>query len=135
MPFYCSKRSAGICVVLGPENIFNYSSEYASGFKPTASHCRHLLFPRNEGLFGQISSPDFHERLLQRPILLPGVALSRSVSSTDRKGSRYQETAGSPSRRRAQTCRALFIAPCALREAPAGFGLSRFATPFMKNPG
>jgi len=29
----------------------------------------------------------------------------------------YQEPAGSPARRRAQTWRSLFIAPCALREA------------------
>ena len=29
----------------------------------------------------------------------------------------YQEPAGSPTRRRAQTWRSLFIAPCALREA------------------
>src|SRR5688500_477931 len=34
------------------------------------------------------------EFLLQRPILSPGAAF-RSVSSTDRKGSRYQETASS----------------------------------------
>jgi hypothetical protein len=44
------------------------------------------------------------------------------------QGSRYQETAGSPSRRRAQTWRHLFIAPCALREATPGFGLSCFAS-------
>jgi hypothetical protein len=52
--------------------------------------------------------------------------------------------------RRAQTWRALFIAPCALREAHGkgrvlarlgragartGFDLSRFATAFMNNPG
>ncbi|MEP6887948.1 MAG: hypothetical protein ABI945_06455 [Nitrospirales bacterium] len=42
---------------------------------------------------------------------------SRSVSSADRHGSPYQEPAGSPTRRRAQTWRSLFIAPCALREA------------------
>jgi hypothetical protein len=30
---------------------------------------------------------------------------------------------------------ALFIAPCALREAPAGFGLERLATAFMNIPG
>jgi hypothetical protein len=32
MPFYCGKRSANICVVLGPKKISPYSSEYASGF-------------------------------------------------------------------------------------------------------
>jgi hypothetical protein len=57
--------------------------------------------------------------------------------------------AGSPTRRRAQTWRSLFIAPCALREAHGkgrvlerlgrageieGFGLSRFATAFMNHP-
>ena len=49
--------------------------------------------------------------------------------------SRYEETAGSPSRRRAQTWRSLFIAPCALREAPAGFRLERLAPAFMNNTG
>jgi hypothetical protein len=33
------------------------------------------------------------------------------------------------------TWRDLFIAPCALREAPAGFCLERLATAFMNNPG
>jgi len=32
MPFYRGKRSAGICVVLGPKKSSTYSSEYASGF-------------------------------------------------------------------------------------------------------
>jgi len=55
-----------------------------------------------------------------------------------------EETAGSPSRRRAQTWRSLFIAPCALREASgngrvlarlgrageiAGFGFSKTQPP------
>jgi hypothetical protein len=41
-------------------------------------------------------------------------------------GWRYQEPAG------AQARRDLFIAPCALREAPAGFG---FEAAFMNSPG
>ena len=32
MPFSCGKRSANICVVLGPKKSSTYSSEYASGF-------------------------------------------------------------------------------------------------------
>jgi hypothetical protein len=37
MPFYCGKRSASICVVLGPKKSSTYSSEYASGiFEPAA---------------------------------------------------------------------------------------------------
>jgi hypothetical protein len=61
----------------------------------------------------------------------------------------YQEPAGSPTRRRAQTWRSLFIAPCALREATGkgrvlarlgrvgeigDFGLVRLATASMDNP-
>jgi hypothetical protein len=54
MPFYCGKRSTGICVVLGPKNSSTYSSEYASGFfEPAASHLPAAPFPRDEGLLGQ----------------------------------------------------------------------------------
>jgi hypothetical protein len=57
MPFYCGKRSAGICVVLGPKKSSTYSSEYASGFfEPAASHLPASRFPRNEGLLGQTPS-------------------------------------------------------------------------------
>ncbi len=57
MPFYCGKRSAGICVVLGPKKSSTYSSEYASGFfEPAASHLPASPFPRNEGLLGQTPS-------------------------------------------------------------------------------
>jgi hypothetical protein len=56
MPFYCDKRSAGICVVLGSKKFSTYSSEYASGFfEPAASHLPTSLFPRNEWLLGQAS--------------------------------------------------------------------------------
>jgi len=58
MPFYCSKRSASICVVLGPKKSSTYSSGYASGFfEPAPSHlpAAHLL--RNEGLLGQTPNP------------------------------------------------------------------------------
>ena len=59
----------------------------------------------------------------------------------------FGRPAASPPRRRAQTWRSLFLAPCALdglhvslrrpylREAPAGFGLEHLATAFMNNPG
>jgi len=54
MPFYCGKRSAGICVVLGPKQSSTYSSEYASGFfEPAVSHLPVSPSPRNEGLLGQ----------------------------------------------------------------------------------
>src|SRR5688572_19251318 len=72
MPFYCGKRSAGICVVLGPKKSSTYSLGkervlarlgwegvigYASGFfEPAASHLPASLFPRNEGLLGQTPS-------------------------------------------------------------------------------
>jgi hypothetical protein len=64
--------------------------------------------------------------------------------------SRCPGPAGSPTRRRAQTWRSLFIAPCAAREVhwkghvlarprSAGaierFGLSHFATASINNPG
>ena len=53
MPFYCGKRSAGICVVLGQKKSSTYSSEYASGFfEPAASHLPASPSPRNEGLLG-----------------------------------------------------------------------------------
>jgi hypothetical protein len=43
MPFYCGKRSAGICVVLGSKNSSTYFSEYASGFSSLAPLiCEHL---------------------------------------------------------------------------------------------
>ena len=58
MPFYCGKRSAGICIVLGPKKSSTYSSEYASGFfEPVASHPPATPSPRNEGLLGQTPSP------------------------------------------------------------------------------
>jgi hypothetical protein len=58
MPFYCSKRSASICVVLGPKKSLTYSSEYASGFsEPAASHLPAAPLLRNEGLLGQTPSP------------------------------------------------------------------------------
>ena len=54
MPFYCDKRSAGICVVLGPKKFSTYSSEYASGFfEPAASPLPAPPSSRNEGLLGQ----------------------------------------------------------------------------------
>jgi hypothetical protein len=54
MPVYCGKRSAGICVVVGPKKSSTYSSEYASGFfEPAASHLSAAPSPRNEGLLGQ----------------------------------------------------------------------------------
>jgi hypothetical protein len=38
MPFYCGKRSASICVVLGSKHSSTSSSEYASGcFEPAYS--------------------------------------------------------------------------------------------------
>ena len=58
MPFYYGKRSAGICVVLGPKTSSTYSSEYASGFFDSpASHLPAAPSPRNEGLLGQTPSP------------------------------------------------------------------------------
>jgi len=61
MPFYCGKRSAGICVVLGPKKSSTYSSEYASGlFEPAASHLPASPFPRNEGLLGQTPGASGH---------------------------------------------------------------------------
>jgi len=58
MPFDCGKRSAIICVVLGPKKPSTYSSEYASGFfEPPASHLSAAPLPRNEGLLGQTPSP------------------------------------------------------------------------------
>jgi hypothetical protein len=39
MPFYCGKRFAGICVVLGYKKSSTYFREYASGFlEPAALH-------------------------------------------------------------------------------------------------
>ena len=54
MPFCCGKRSASICVVLGPKKSSTYSSEYASGvFEPAALHLPAASLPRDEGLLGQ----------------------------------------------------------------------------------
>ena len=53
MPFYYGKRSASICVVLGPKKSSPYSSEYASRFfEPAASRLPAASLPRNEGLRG-----------------------------------------------------------------------------------
>ena len=94
MPFYCGKRSASICVVLGPKKSSTYSSEYASGFfEPVASHLPAAILPRNEGLLGQTPSA----RL--RTILSGGVAqlveqrthkprVSRSIRDTATNNSR-----------------------------------------------
>jgi hypothetical protein len=58
MPFYCGKRSASICVVLGRKKSSTYSSEYASGFfEPAASHLPAAPLPRDEGLLEQTPSP------------------------------------------------------------------------------
>jgi hypothetical protein len=38
MPFYCGKRSAGICVVLGPKTSSTYSSEYALYLEAVAAY-------------------------------------------------------------------------------------------------
>jgi hypothetical protein len=55
MPFYCGKRSADICVVLGQKSS-TYSSEYASGFfEPAASH-----LPASPSL----ATKDYSDRLL-----------------------------------------------------------------------
>ena len=43
MPFYCGKRSASICVVLGPKKSSTYCSEYVSGFFEPCI-CQYLLF-------------------------------------------------------------------------------------------
>ena len=54
MAFYYGKRSASICVVLGPKKSSTYSSEYASGFfAPAASHLAAPHSPRHEGTDGQ----------------------------------------------------------------------------------
>jgi hypothetical protein len=69
MPFYCGKRSADICVVLGPKKSSTYSLGkervlarsrwagvigYASGFfEHEASNLPASPFPRNEALLGQ----------------------------------------------------------------------------------
>jgi hypothetical protein len=54
MPFYCGKRTAGICIVLGPKKFSTYYREYASGFlDPAALHLPTVHSPRNEGLLGQ----------------------------------------------------------------------------------
>jgi hypothetical protein len=63
MPFYCDKRSAGICVVLGSKKSSTYSSEYASGFfEPAASHLPTSLF---------LVTKDYSDRLLG-PTGFPG---------------------------------------------------------------
>lgn len=51
------KRSAGICVVLGPKKASTYSREYASGlFEPAASHLPASPSPCHKGLLGQTAS-------------------------------------------------------------------------------
>ena len=56
MPFYCGKRSAGICVVLGPKKSSTYSSEYASGFSSLRlCICQRLL---------RLATKDYSDRLL-----------------------------------------------------------------------
>jgi hypothetical protein len=60
MPFYSDKRSAGLCVVLGPKKSSTYCREYASGFLgPAALHLPTACSPRNEGLLGQAPSQKY----------------------------------------------------------------------------
>jgi hypothetical protein len=65
MPFYCGKRSAGICVVLGPKQSSTYSigkeralarlgragviGHASDFFEPAASHLPASPSPRNKG--------------------------------------------------------------------------------------
>jgi hypothetical protein len=56
MPFYCGKRSASICVVLGSKHSSTYSSEYASelsSLRPCI--CQQLLC---------LATKDYSDRLL-----------------------------------------------------------------------
>jgi hypothetical protein len=60
MPYSCDKRSAGICVVLGPKTSAAYFSEYASGFSSLRPRiCRHLP---------SLATKDDSDRLLARII-------------------------------------------------------------------
>ena len=44
MPFYCGKRSTGICVILSQKNSSTYSSEYAASFfEPRPRICERFL--------------------------------------------------------------------------------------------
>ena len=121
MPFYCGKRSASICVVLGPKKSSTYSSEYASGFfEPVASHLPAAILPRNEGLLGQTPSA----RL--RTILSGGVAqlveqrthkprVSRSIRDTATK----PRLASKSHRGQSSTCKsATGLAQLVLSAAP-----------------
>jgi hypothetical protein len=69
MPFCCGKRSAGICVVLGPKKILSVFQRIClGGFEPAASHLPASSFPRNEGLLGQTprATMPFSKRLTLR---------------------------------------------------------------------
>jgi hypothetical protein len=56
MPFYCGKRAAGICVVLGPKKSSTYCREYASGFsEPAVCICEQLV---------HFATKDYSDRLL-----------------------------------------------------------------------
>ena len=62
MPFYCGKRAAGSCVVLGPKKSSTYCREYASGFlEPAALHLPPAHSPRDEGSLGQTPSSRSHK--------------------------------------------------------------------------
>ena len=56
MPFYCGKRSAGICVVLSSKKSSTHSSEYASGFSS--------LRPRICQRLPRLATKDYSDRLL-----------------------------------------------------------------------
>src|SRR5919107_4371804 len=80
MPFYCGKRSADICVVLGPKQSSTYSSEYACVFfEPAASHLPTSPFPRNEGLLGQAPGKrpldQRSDKINVQPVFCPGHCL------------------------------------------------------------
>ena len=55
MPFYRGKRSAGICVVLGPKKSSTYSSEYDSVFSS--------LRPRIYQQLLRLATKDYSDRL------------------------------------------------------------------------
>jgi hypothetical protein len=81
MPFYCGKRSAGICVVLDPKKSSTYSSEYASGFFSSLRPCicPHLLClvtkDYSDRLLGMGTSWIEKERLSEQCVRTPTAGL------------------------------------------------------------
>src|SRR6185295_11104160 len=102
MPFYCGKRSAGICVVLGSKNPRRISANTPPGFSSLAPLiCEHLLC---------LATKDYSDRLLvtcANSIVPRGVVCETSDPTVDQKTGNWCHGSGQGWYSRAGRCQKL----------------------------